>query len=266
MYSKYMISNKGRIRNKFGYYLNTHPISGGGYIRVTMIDDLKRKRNVRVHRIVCSAFTSNLENKRTVNHKDHNKWNNHASNLEWATTSEQNNHKRKSILKFSNIESSPLDIWVNIPQSFIRNELGYCISPSGKIKNRKGRVSVGRNKDGYLWVIIASKSYQLHVLMAKVFLPNIGKKPYVNHKDGNKENAKISNLEWCTPSENVQHAIQNKLASYCKGIKVCNIIDHSITTFNSIRELERTLKISHKTVKKYVDLQIVYKHKFIFKM
>jgi hypothetical protein len=263
MFERYMISNHGRVKNKSNRLLNTTPKKG--YIRVTMVNDSNQKRNVRVHRLVCLAFVPNVSNKPTVNHIDRNVWNNHVDNLEWATVLEQNRHKRTSAAKFEDFEISPFDIWIEIPPNLIGDEKGYSISPSGKIKNRRNNVYAGNNKDGYLWVNVGSRSYQLHVLIAKVFLPNMDNKPYVNHKDGNKGNAKLSNLEWCTPSENVQHAIANNLLPYCQQIKVCDVVDHTITSFHSIRELERTMKISHKTIKKYIEQRRAYKNRFIFK-
>lgn len=50
------------------------------------------------------------------------------------------------------------------------------------------------------------KPLSVHRLVAEVFISNAHKNLQINHKDGNKDNNHFSNLEWCTPLENTQHA------------------------------------------------------------
>lgn len=61
-------------------------------------------------------------------------------------------------------------------------------------------------KDGYISVWDNGEQYLEHRRLAKLFIPNPENKPCVNHKDGNRSNNDISNLEWVTYSENHKHA------------------------------------------------------------
>lgn len=72
-----------------------------------------------------------------------------------------------------------------------------------------------KNSSGYLKVELykdkVSKMYYVHRLVALTFIPNPYNKPQVNHKDGNKLNNTVENLEWVTKSENQKHAIKHGL-------------------------------------------------------
>jgi len=94
----------------------------------------------------------------------------------------------------------------------------YSISTRGRVKNIKtGKILVWfLAGDGYPTVGLYNKDgvcklRPIHRLLALQFIPKIRGKRHVNHKDGNKLNFKLSNLEWCNESENVRHAYANNL-------------------------------------------------------
>ncbi len=80
----------------------------------------------------------------------------------------------------------------------------------------KGKILTPRViTDNYFQVVLAKKGKRsqltIHRLVATSFVPNPSRKPQVNHIDGNKQNNKSSNLEWCTQLENNIHARANGL-------------------------------------------------------
>lgn len=108
----------------------------------------------------------------------------------------------------------------------------YFASKSGEIKSadrirqyvshgktagvyvRKGKVlKQTLNSHGYPVVSIhvpgkAQKVVAVHKLVAKTFIENPNNEPQINHIDGNKENNRVENLEWCSAKENLRHAFR----------------------------------------------------------
>lgn len=100
----------------------------------------------------------------------------------------------------------------------------YLVNEYGHIKNSKtNKLIIGdKNSAGYSRVCLYDgerhKKFFRHRLVAEYFIPNPNKLPEVNHKDGNKENNYMGNLEWCTRSDNERHAWDTNLKHYNAGV------------------------------------------------
>lgn len=80
-----------------------------------------------------------------------------------------------------------------------------------------------------------------HRLVAKAFIPNPKKRKQVNHKDGNKTNNSIYNLEWCTNSQNNKHAtnkglVNSKLTS-SEVVEICELLLDTKNTYEAIAKM-----------------------------
>ena len=152
----------------------------------------------------------------------------------------------------------------------------YEVSSKGRVKSLDRTVlnSLGRkynikgcirknvlHNTGYEVVRLGNNTFRVHRLVACAFLQNPDNKPFVNHKDGDKRNNKLENLEWATEQENTDHAIQNELFNvkgvnnpackfteadvsdwwllYSNGIELQQIADEYGTNRNSISRLLR---------------------------
>ena len=99
----------------------------------------------------------------------------------------------------------------------------YEVSIYGEIySKRKQECLIPQNNPrGYSIVTLYNENgpqqLSVHRLVANAFIPNPNDKPQINHKDGYKRNNRDSNLEWCTPKENMRHAFKKGLGKHAGG-------------------------------------------------
>ena len=103
---------------------------------------------------------------------------------------------------------------------FIPNFSNYLVNQQGEIYLVKGKVNPYKlkyktDKDGYKIISLTNENGKkfigVHRIVALTFLENPSNLPDVNHKDGDKSNNDVSNLEWCTVKYNINHAFDNSL-------------------------------------------------------
>lgn len=99
----------------------------------------------------------------------------------------------------------------------------YEVSDQGEVRNKLTQnILIGDiNNCGYYRVCLYNKNHVppkqrffRHRLVAEHFIPNPQKLEQINHKDSNKANNTVDNLEWCSPRENTIHSILNGKANY----------------------------------------------------
>ena len=95
----------------------------------------------------------------------------------------------------------------------------YEITKDGEVINKHTGKTLKpqKNGKGYLRVGIGKKLFFVHRLVAEKYVPNPNNMPQVNHKDGNKLNNCVDNLEWVSNQQNRDHAMNNGL--HLKGEK-----------------------------------------------
>lgn len=123
----------------------------------------------------------------------------------------------------------------------------YLISSKGKIKSLYTNKLIKSfvMKKGYeevsLWINNKRKTYRVHRLVAETFIPNPDKLPQINHKDENKQNNSVDNLEWCTLKYNHDYGSRNSKMKK----KVCQLDKKGnlIKIWDGIVDIEKQLNL-----------------------
>ena len=114
-----------------------------------------------------------------------------------------------------------MEEWKNV----IGYEGLYEVSSIGNVRNvrRNTLLKLSKTNNGYIRVFLykngISTGFQVHRLVAQAFLPNPDNLPMINHKDEDKTNNNVTNLEWCTAKYNVNygHRTENAINTRVKN-------------------------------------------------
>ena len=134
----------------------------------------------------------------------------------------------------------------------------YQVSNLGRVRGmRRGLLNIlsPSSYNGYYRVNLSKGgkyiTIHIHRLVAMAFLPNPNNYPQVNHKDGDRKNNNLNNLEWCTASYNQLHAFRtlNRVRPRCRVISQMDGNGEIIKIYSSISEASRDLGVSVQAIR-----------------
>lgn len=195
----------------------------------------------RVCYIVAEAFIDNPNQYKLIKFKDKNHLNIHKNNLEWTDNPYDSEEMWEPLKNFSK----------------------YEICRKGIIRNVKTKLELKpyNMESGYSVIILSdddnkSTDKYVHKLVAEQFISNPDNLPEVNHKNGNKNDYSIENLECISPSDNSRHAIKTGLKQTTlgkgKNMELLDEDNNVIKTFSSVKETINYVKCTDFTLRKLI--------------
>ena len=150
------------------------------------------------------------------------------------------------------------EIWRDI----VGYEGRYQVSNMGRIRSLPVKAKTGKYKGGilvlmkdgcgYSCVNLSRKMYKVHRLVAMAFIPNENNYPCVNHRDENKQNNAVDNLEWCSYKYNSNYGTRNKRISENthkkRKITQYDLSGNFIKTWDSISEASKHYGVETTTI------------------
>ena len=147
------------------------------------------------------------------------------------------------------------------------SSIGRVLKAANKSRRERILTEFPKDRDGYCRCSVQKldgtwTSQPVHRLVAKAFLDNPLNKSAVNHKDGNRTNNKVENLEWVTPKENVIHSFRYGTRKKHKEVPKKTILtDFQISQIDKLRELYTVNQIAKLFNIEYQSLKNIIRKK-----
>ena len=130
----------------------------------------------------------------------------------------------------------------------------YEVSNLGRIRRNGKILKPQKTRDGYLRVHLSkngiAKHGKVHRLVALAFLPNPQNLPQINHKDEDKTNNAVNNLEWCSEEYNANYGTRNERVAEknSKPVLQFDLQGNFIREWSNARKIEEELGIHYSSI------------------
>ena len=268
----FWITNEGKLFNEKTNTWYKGSLDGG-YLKYDVIWK-KHRYTFRANRLVAEYFLSNPNDLPVVNHIDGNKLNNSVFNLEWVSYSDNNKHAYDTDLKQKTNGMNArkqYDGDLEGEEWKQYNNSNYYISNKGRIRNiatnnlLKGKIT----QKGYLeWCLSENgkkKSYLAHRLVYSLFGGELQEGLVINHKDGNKTNNDISNLEQVSPSQNIEHSYYSIGHKNVKKVGQFSLDGELIAIYQSCADAARQTESLSNNISRVCNGKMKTHHGYVWK-
>lgn len=260
-----LVSNYGRFYSTNTLRLLRGGVHGNGYCLFATRRNGKQYSYL-VHRVVADHFCERPSSAHNiVHHIDGNKENNHWSNLEWVTASQNTKHAVSNMPSEFVRVANPVDANCDLESGeeikpcCVGDKDAYMVSSFGRVYSNKTKLWMrqAENSNGYLRVEFRENgkrlSVMVHRLVAHAFVaPNYNTNLQVNHIDGNRTNNVASNLEWETSSDNSKKRY-HETESSVRGNRKTAMSDDDL---KMIRHLYATGQYTYKQIGAMYDVRL----------
>ena len=152
----------------------------------------------------------------------------------------------------------PNEIWKDVCDGYKVSNYGRVLSlAKTTIRGRKYDkiLSASKKDNGYYTVSINGNNEYVHRLVAKAFIDNPNNLNEINHKDEDKSNNRVDNLEWCSLEYNINYGTSTRRRSIKMGKRIYaySLKGEFLATYFSIREAERVTGVKKQSIMPVID-------------